>query len=143
MQHELAISWRSEASAFRGPIHSDGPKRICQRAPPERLLHQLGSSTDGGNRGWAMGTCPDGGPRNIRVGAVEPDGTEWGVWLPELAGNRVNLVVTVTMSLTVEGATSIFIGDGHIPRPTSGSFRRGSPQGPRGPRRDTPFVIQG
>ena len=64
-------------------------------------------------------------PGTYEWGAVEPDGTEWGVWLPELAGNRVNLVVTVTMSLTVEGATSIFIGDGHIPRPTSGSFLEG------------------
>ena len=64
-------------------------------------------------------------PGTYEWGAVEPDGTEWGVWLPELAGNRVNLVVTVTMSLTVEGATSIFIRDGNIPRPASGSFLEG------------------
>ena len=40
-------------------------------------------------------------------GVVEPDGSEWGVWLPEKAGHRVNLVVTVSRTGGVDGATSI------------------------------------
>ena len=40
-------------------------------------------------------------------GMVEPDGSEWGIWLPEKAGHRVNLVVTVSRGGRVEGSTSI------------------------------------
>ena len=42
-------------------------------------------------------------------GIVEPDGSEWGIWLPEKAGHRVNLVVTVDRAGGVDGATSIRI----------------------------------
>ncbi|MED5268557.1 MAG: winged helix-turn-helix transcriptional regulator, partial [Candidatus Thermoplasmatota archaeon] len=42
-------------------------------------------------------------------GMVEPDGSEWGIWLPENAGHKVNLVVTVSRAGQVEGATSIRI----------------------------------
>ena len=42
-------------------------------------------------------------------GIVEPDGSEWGIWLPEKAGHRVNLVVTVGRAGGVDGATSIRI----------------------------------
>ena len=40
-------------------------------------------------------------------GMVEPDGSEWGIWLPEKAGHRVNLVVTVSRAGRVDGSTSI------------------------------------
>ena len=40
-------------------------------------------------------------------GMVEPDGSEWGIWLPEKAGHRVNLVVTVSRGGRVDGSTSI------------------------------------
>ncbi len=42
-------------------------------------------------------------------GMVEPDGSEWGIWLPEKAGHRVNLVVTVSRAGRVDGSTSILI----------------------------------
>ncbi len=42
-------------------------------------------------------------------GMVEPDGSEWGTWLPDKAGHRVNLVVTVSRGGGVDGSTSIRI----------------------------------
>lgn len=64
-------------------------------------------------------------PGTYEWGAVEPDGTEWGVWLPELAGNRVNLVVTVTKSMAVEGATTITIEGGQVERASSIRYPEG------------------
>ena len=56
---------------------------------------------------WAYSqTIPEG---TYEWGMVEPDGSEWGIWLPERAGHRVNLVITVGHGGRVDGSSSIRI----------------------------------